>query len=72
MTFCTNCGIIRLKLEYQGGGNKVIWYDMSYNQLETDFLNKLETEPEENVEEEAIDEPDQTNSFIFNRYERIL
>lgn len=72
MTFCTNCGIIRLKLEYQGGDNKVIWYDMSYNQLETDFLNKLETEPEENVEEEAIDEPDQTNSFIFNRYERIL
>ena len=72
MTFCINCGIIRLKLEYQGGDNKVIWYDMSYNQFEADFLNKLETEPEENVEEEAIDEPDQTNSFIFNRYERIL
>ena len=72
MTFCINCGIIRLKLEYQGGDKQVIWYDMSYNQLETDFLNKLETEPEENVEEEAIDEPDQTNSFIFNRYERIL
>ena len=50
----------------------MIWYDMSYNQFETDFLNKLETEPEENVEEEVIDEPDQTNSFIFNRYERIL
>lgn len=50
----------------------MIWYDMSYNQFEADFLNKLETEPEENVEEEAIDEPDQTNSFIFNRYERIL
>ena len=72
MTFCINCGIIVLKLEYQGGDNKVIWYDMSYNQFEADFLNKLETEPEENVEEEAIDEPDQTNSFIFNRYERIL
>lgn len=50
----------------------MIWYDMSYNQFSVDFLNKLETEPEENVEEEAMDEPDQTNSFIFNRYERIL
>ncbi len=72
MTICAKCGIIRLKLEYKGGDKQVIWYDMSYNQFDTDFLNKLETEPEENVEEEAIDEPDQTNSFIFNRYERIL
>lgn len=30
----------------------MIWYDMSYNQFDTDFLNKLETEPEENVEED--------------------
>lgn len=72
MTFCAKCDIISLKLEYQGGDNKVIWYDMSYNQLDTDFLNKLETEPEENGEEEAVDEPNQTNTFIFNRYERIL
>ena len=49
-----------------------IWQDMSYNQLEPDFLNRLEPEPEENDEEEVLDEPDQTNSFIFNRYERIL
>ena len=45
---------------------------MSYNQFESDFFNKLEIEPEENEAEEVIDEPDQTNSFIFNRYERIL
>lgn len=50
----------------------MIWYDMSYNQFESDFFNKLEIEPEENEAEEVIDEPDQTNSFIFNRYERIL
>ena len=50
----------------------MIWYDMSYNQFDADFLNKLETEPEENEAEEVIDEPDQTNSFIFNRYECIL
>lgn len=72
MTFCINCGIIRLKLEHQGGDNKLIWYDMSYNRFESDFLNKLETEPEENEVEDAVDEPDQTNSFIFNRYECIL
>lgn len=71
MTFCINCGIIRLKLEYQGG-EIMIWYDMSYNQFEADFLNKLETESEENEIEDAVDEPDQTNSFIFNRYECIL
>ena len=45
---------------------------MSYNQFEDDFLNKLATEVEENEIEDAVDEPDQTNSFIFNRYERIL
>lgn len=50
----------------------MIWYDMSYNQFEADFLNKLETESEENEIEDAVDEPDQTNSFIFNRYECIL
>ena len=50
----------------------MIWYDMSYNRFEADFFNKLETEPEENEIEDAVDEPDQTNSFIFNRYERIL
>ena len=50
----------------------MIWYDMSYNQFDTDFLNKLEIELEENKVEEAVDEPDQTNSFIFNRYECIL
>lgn len=50
----------------------MIWYDMSYNRFETDFFNKLETEPEENSEEEVMDEPDQTDSFILNRYKRIL
>lgn len=34
----------------------MIWRDMSYNQLESDFLNKLETEPEENEEEEVANE----------------
>lgn len=50
----------------------MIWYDMSYNQFEPDFLNKIINELEENMEEEAIDEPDQTDSFIFNRYKCIL
>ena len=50
----------------------MIWYDMSYNQFEPDFLNKITNEPEENEVEDAVDEPDQTNTFIFNRYERIL
>ena len=50
----------------------MIWYDMSYNQFGPDFINKLETEPEENEVEDAVDEPDQTNSFIFNRYKCIL
>ena len=45
---------------------------MSYNRFETDFLNKLETEQEENEVEDVVDEPDQTNSFIFNRYKCIL
>lgn len=56
----------------KGGDNKLIWYDMSYNRFESDFLNKLEIETEENEAEDVVDEPDQTNSFIFNRYERIL
>ena len=50
----------------------MIWYDMSYNQFEADFLNKLEIELEKNEVEDAVDESDQTNSFIFNRYECIL
>lgn len=52
----------------------MIWEDMSYNQLEiyTSFQNKLETEPEEIEEEDVFNEFDQTNSFIFNRYECIL
>ena len=29
----------------------MIWYDMSYNQFDADFLNKLETEPKENEAE---------------------
>ena len=45
---------------------------MSYNQLEADFFNRLETEPEENEVEEGIDGTDQTNLFVFNRYKRIL
>ena len=50
----------------------MIWYDMSYNRIDTDFLNKFETELEKNEVEDAVYEPDQTNSFIFNRYECIL
>lgn len=50
----------------------MIWYDMSYNQFDADFLDKIEIELKENKVEEAVDEPDQTNSFIFNRYECIL
>ena len=52
----------------------MIWYDMSYNRLEADFLNKLETEPEENeVEvEDAVNEFDQASTPIFNSYGRIL
>lgn len=45
----------------------MIWQDMSYNQLESDFLNKLDIEPEENeMEEEVANEFDQANSFVFN------
>lgn len=37
----------------------MIWQDMSYNQLESDFLNKLDIEPEENeMEEEVANELD--------------
>ena len=50
----------------------MIWYDMSYNQFDADFLNKLETEPEENEVEDAANEFDQANTFVFNRHERIL
>lgn len=37
----------------------MIWQDMSYNQLESDFLNKLDIESEENeMEEEVANELD--------------
>ena len=39
---------------------------MSYNQLDIDFLNKLELLPEENEVEDVIDEFDQTNTPVFN------
>lgn len=29
----------------------LLWEDMSYNQFDIDFLNKLDTEPEENETE---------------------
>lgn len=29
----------------------MLWDDMSYNQFDIDFLNKLDTEPEENETE---------------------
>lgn len=32
----------------------MIWQDMSYNQLESDFLNKLDIESEENEMEEEV------------------
>ena len=50
----------------------MIWYDMSYNQFEADFLNKLETEPEENEVEDAVNELNQARTFIFNSDRCIL
>lgn len=44
----------------------MIWYDMSYNQFEADFINRLETEPEENEEEEVVNEFNQANTTVFN------
>ena len=45
----------------------MIWYDMSYNRLDADFLNKFETEPEDNTEEEDhINGLNETNSLIFS------
>ena len=46
----------------------MIWYDMSYNQLNIDFLHKMETEPEE-IEyevEDIVNEFNQTDTFVFN------
>lgn len=50
----------------------MIWYDMSYNRLETDFLNKWESELEKIEEEDTSNESDQTNSFIFDSYRCVL
>ena len=47
----------------------MIWADMSYNQLDADFLNKLvaiELEKIKGIEvEEAANEFNQTNTFVF-------
>lgn len=32
----------------------MIWQDMSYNQLESDFLDKLEINSDENEKEEEV------------------
>ena len=50
----------------------MIWYDMSYNQLDTDFLDKLETEPEENEVEDVVNEFNETNTPVFNSNRFIL
>lgn len=50
----------------------MIWYDMSYNRLEVDFLNTWESELEKIEEEDAANESDQTNSFIFDSYRCVL
>ena len=72
MTFCINCGIIRLKLKYQGGDKQVIWYDMSYNQFEPDFLNKIINELEDNEVEDVVNEFDETNTPVFHSNRCVL
>ena len=50
----------------------MIWYDMSYNQFEPDFLNRLEVEPEENQAKGVTDEFNETDSCVFDCNRRIL
>ena len=45
----------------------MIWYDMSYNQLNIDFLHKMETEPEE-IEYEVEDIVNEKYCFKFTRF----
>lgn len=54
----------------------MIWYDMSYNKYKynNEFIDKLKINlPLKFTKiEELINEFEQTNTFIFNRYKRIL
>lgn len=46
----------------------MIWYDMSYNKIESEILNNLEIEQEEKEEEDIANEFNKTNTSVFNSY----
>lgn len=46
----------------------MIWYDMSYNKIESEILNNLEIEQEEKEEEDMDNEFNKTNTPVFNSY----
>lgn len=46
----------------------MIWYDMSYNKIESEILNNLEIEQEEKEEEDMTNEFNKTNTPVFNSY----
>lgn len=50
------------------GGDIMIWYDMSYNKIESEILNNLEIEQEEKEEEDIANEFNKTNTSVFNSY----
>ena len=50
------------------GGDIMIWYDMSYNKIESEILNNLEIEQEEKEEEDIANEFNKTNTPVFNSY----
>lgn len=50
------------------GGDIMIWYDMSYNKIESEILNNLEIEQEEKEEEDMANEFNKTNTPVFNSY----
>lgn len=52
----------------------MIWNDMSYNrpEIEVDFRDRLETEPEYLIEEEVFDEFNKANTPVLRVNGRIL
>lgn len=52
----------------------MIWKDMSYNrpEIEVDFRDRLETEPEYLIEEEVFDEFNKANTSVLRVNGRIL
>ena len=50
----------------------MIWYDMSYNQFDPDFLNKIINEPEDNEAEDVVNEFDETNTPVFHSNRCVL